>query len=218
MTSTNRKDLIWLLLSLYLALVLWDWPSCLQSEAHYLPPVVEEYRLLANDWTLRKEATNAASPNASDDVSSKTSDRQVGERMSQESDSSPYVLLVKWKKRLYRFPIKNGFIAQSVAGNDVSDKDINGLAVQHIEDTNSHRGILIFKIASLQDKGPLFVRSLKIFDEDESFQKACKLGSPVLQMDAVDVIKLGRSGYIQRVVDVTARDWSTVSKRAAVGG
>ena len=138
--------------------------------------------------------------------------------MSPESDSSQYVLLVKWKKKLYRFPIKNGFIAQSVAGNDVSDKDVTGLAIRHIEDTSSHGGILIFKIASLQDKGPLFVRSLKIFDEDESFQKACKLGSPVLQMDAGDVIKLGRSGYIQRVVDVTDRDWSTVSKRAFAGG
>lgn len=157
--------------------------------AHYLPPVVEEYRLLSPQWQLCKP--NSAAP--------------AGE----------YELVAQWRGRCYRFPVKDGFIAQSVRGNDLNEKDVPAVALAHIEETEGKSGILIFKVASLTEKGQLFVRSFKIFDAGVSFARACKLGSPILGIDGPEVVKLGCARYTDRVVELTGRDWQQVEKRGA---
>jgi hypothetical protein len=168
-------------LALAVAFLVYAWPAA----AIELPPVVEEYRLLARSWTLE-------GPSGQDDR---------------------FVLAVMHKGRSYRWPVEPGWIAQSLQGNNVKDKDVTELLMNHIKQTNASSGDLMFKLASLRDRGELFVRSFKLFDAADSYQRASQLGSPILNMDANEVHQLGIARYTKEVNRTTDIDWLKIERR-----
>jgi hypothetical protein len=161
------------------------------ANAHDLPPVVDEFRLIAQDWSVSTDPKAPPNPG--------------------------YMLIVNRDGASYTFPIELGFIAQSVAGNGVAEQDVEKTALGHIQEMAQAKGILIFKVASLTANGDLFVRSFKIFDIEDSFHKACQLGSPILNRDNREVAKMGLSRYRRGVEAVTDADWVQVQRRPRSG-
>src|SRR5262249_36268052 len=106
-----------------LALIFVCFTSCLIPSICFavdLPPVVDEYRLLADHWAVRDPL--GADPR--------------------------YCLEVKHDGGQYSWPIEPGWIAQSVKGNGVSDQDVPGVALAHMKEIQRSSGYLMFKVAS----------------------------------------------------------------------
>lgn len=161
---------------------------CGQSvRSHDLPPVVDEYRLLSSDWEVRS-----------------SSGPQPGET---------YFLQANHNGKTFQWKIEPGFVAQSLRGNAVQSDQVDGLTISHIQKMIGKTGGLMFKVASLTPGGPLFVRSMKLFDAHDSFERATKLGSPILNLESGEVRKIGFAEYEKRVAATAEKDWKQVETR-----
>jgi hypothetical protein len=168
--------------------VIWLWLlflSTATSSAVDLPPVVEEYRLLAQSWMLQPPLEN----------------------------EKRYLLVVQHGRKSYAWPLEPGFIAQSLRGNNVPDAEISALTEQHIAQLRATTGDVMLKLASFQEGGELFVRSLKLFNIAESFQRARQFGSPILNIEAAEVRQFTLAQYSQGISQASDSDWKRLSHR-----
>lgn len=150
-----------------------------------LPPVVEEYRLLAQSWTLQPP----------------------------EGNEKRYVLVVQRGRKSYAWPLEPGFIAQSMHGNNVADAEIPTLNQQCITQLRATAGDVMLKLASFQEGGELFVRSAKLFNPADSFERARQFGSPILNIEAADVRQFSLSQYSEHITHASDADWKRLEHR-----
>jgi len=154
-----------------------------------LPPVIDEYRVLADTWQI-----------------------QMAEDMPVERSLS---LVVRHRDKSYTWPIEFKYVSDSFDGKIDDDAAAEQFVLQHIKTTQAEKGKgpLVIKIAAWKKGGELFVRSFKIFDVDQSFERARKFGSPMLNMDAIEIQKMDLKRYRKKIVEATDRDWSLVEHR-----
>jgi hypothetical protein len=159
--------------------------STANSLAVELPPVVEEYRLLAQAWTLQPPSEH----------------------------EKRYVLVVQRGRKSYAWPLEPGFIAQSLRGNSVPDAEVPALTEQHMAQLRATTGDVMLKLASFEEGGELFVRSVKLFNIAESFERARQFGSPILNAEAAEIRQLTLSQYSERIAKSSDSDWKRLQHR-----
>lgn len=159
------------------------------SARFMLPPVVDEYRVLADTWQI-----------------------QMAEGAPMESGLS---LVVQHKGNTYTWPIEFKWVTDSLDGKIDDDAGAEQFMLKHIKVTEGDKakGPLVIKVAALKSGGALFVRSFKIFDLDQSFVRACKFGSPMLNMDTTQIRKMDLKKYRKKIYEVTDKDWALVESR-----
>lgn len=169
--------------------------------AQSLPPppaVLEEYRVVVPEWRIETRTDQTATP--SDNPSAIDS-----------------WVVVSHNKRNYRWPIRNEFINRTFKHEVTAHGASSDLALvrEHIQSISDSQGTgpLILKLASTERSSPLFVMSLKVFDVEDSYNKADKLGSPILNMDADEVKRLGLSKYRAQIEKVSAESWREIERR-----
>jgi hypothetical protein len=183
MLSSNGK-MVCVLTALFLSL-LNLYAASASTVGKTLPAVVEEFRLLTERWKLLP-------PSQAEPRYTLVLDRGGDERT---------------------FPIEPAFIAQSLRGNQVDESEVASLVRNYVEQTEARRrGMLMVKLAALRPTSPIFVRSFKIFDVAASFDRASRLGSPVLNLEAADVKELGMKGYSRQINEMTAAEWQRLGQ------
>jgi len=111
------------------------------------------------------------------------------------------------------FPIEPKFIAQSVRGNSVLASDVDSVFSRQLKEVMEAKGTIMLKVASLEANGPLFVRSLKLFDFEDSYQRALNYGSPILNLEAADVRKLSFGNYSESIERLSDKEWRRLECR-----
>jgi hypothetical protein len=155
-----------------------------------LPPVVDEYRVLADTWEV-----------------------QVADDKPMQDGLS---LVVRHNDKSYTWPIAFRYVSDAFSEGKVDDDaEAEKLVLQHIRITqgDKDKGPLVIKIAAWKKGGKLFVRSFKVFDVDQSFRIAKKFGSPMLNMDAIEIQKIDLKKYRKKITEVTDKDWTLVEQR-----
>ncbi|HEY9717947.1 MAG TPA: hypothetical protein V6C69_10790 [Trichormus sp.] len=155
-----------------------------------LPPVVDEYRVLADTWEV-----------------------QVADDKPMQDGLS---LVVRHNDKSYTWPIEFRYVSDAFSEGKVDDDaEAEKMVLQHIRITQADKdkGPLVIKIAAWKKGGKLFVRSFKVFDVDQSFRIARKFGSPMLNMDAIEIQKIDLKKYRKKITEVTDKDWTLVEQR-----
>jgi hypothetical protein len=155
-----------------------------------LPPVVDEYRVLADTWQI-----------------------QVADDKPMQNGLS---LVVRHNHKSYTWPIEFRYVSDAFSEGKVDDDaEAERLVLQHIKITEADKdkGPLVIKIAAWKKGGELFVRSFKIFDVDQSFRIARRFGSPMLNMDVTEIQRIDLEKYRKKISEVTDKDWTLVEHR-----
>jgi hypothetical protein len=164
-------------------------PNLVLAADNALPPVVDEYRVLSDNWNI------------------------------EHKDSGPleesYTLVCNRDGKTYRWPIDFQFQFSTLKKDGSAEGNVNEMVVNHLletEQTNTF-GPLVVKLASYKRGGSLFVRDLDIFNAYDAWKKACKFGSPMLGMDSGEIKRMGLDKYKKKCVTVSDKDWQALAQR-----
>ncbi|HEY9773962.1 MAG TPA: hypothetical protein V6C81_09155 [Planktothrix sp.] len=163
--------------------------SVIAADSSVLPPVVDEYRILSDNWNIQHKETGPV----------------------EES----YTLTCSHAGKTYHWPIDFQFQYSTLHKDDNGTGNVNEAVVNHLleaEQTNTF-GPLVVKVASYKHGGDLFVRDLNIFNAYDAWKKACQYGSPMLGMDSGGIKRIGLDKYKKKCEVVSDKDWQALAGR-----